>query len=469
MKGRVVRNGVAAELRAAYRSGELTPVEVVESCLAMIETTQPILNAFVLVEADAAREAARASRDRWRRGVPLGLGDGIPVAIKDLFLTMGQPTLRGSFTINADQPWTENAPVVDRLQSAGAIRIGKTTMPEHGWKGVTDSPRHGVTRNPLDPTLTPGGSSGGSAVAVATGSAVWALGSDGGGSIRIPAAFAGICGFKPTHGVVPYYPPSPFGLLSHVGPMARTVSDLAEMMELLAGPDPRDPTSAPMVGTGFADVSRSLLDPPRIALWMDDPVTDPQVSQTVVAAIERWAIAGAHVDIISRPFPDPYEAWSTLWLSGTAALIEGMTAAQRQRMDPGLLACADMGRSFRAADYVRALGVRSEVGLRVNEIFRDADLLVTPTTAIPPFLAGRNTPTDWPSSDWATWSPYTYPFNLTHHPALSIPCGSVADGRPVGIQLVSPRHTDAELLGYGRQLEALLSLKTPAESSLIKQ
>ncbi|MCH8926013.1 MAG: hypothetical protein IH924_07745, partial [Proteobacteria bacterium] len=207
----------AGELIAGYRDGSLSPVEATRAALARIEKHDPALNAFRLVDAESALEEARKSEERWRIKAPRGRVDGVPTSIKDLLLTKGWSTPRGSKTVDQDQPWEEDAPCVARLREHGAVLLGKTTTPEFGWKGLTDSPLTGITRNPWNPERTPGGSSGGAAVAVATGMGALAIGTDGGGSIRIPAGFTGVFGFKASGGQVPAYPPSPFGTLAHVG------------------------------------------------------------------------------------------------------------------------------------------------------------------------------------------------------------------------------------------------------------
>src|SRR5271170_6195284 len=220
----------AAELAEAYSSGEASPVDTTEACLGRIDALDASINAFCLVDHEASMAEAEASEARWRDGAPLSPLDGVPVAIKDLLLTKGWATRRGSLTVDHTGPWTEDAPAVARLREAGAVLIGKTTTPEFGWKGSTDSPLSGVTRNPWNRARTPGGSSGGSAAALAARFTPLALGTDGGGSIRIPASFTATYGLKPSFGRVAAYPLSPFGTVAHVGPMTRTVRDAALMM-----------------------------------------------------------------------------------------------------------------------------------------------------------------------------------------------------------------------------------------------
>jgi len=223
-----------------YRAGELSPVEAARAALDRIERYNDKLNAFNLVAADTALAAAAESEERWRLGAPRGPLDGVPVSIKDVLLTKGWPTLRGSRSIERNQPWEEDAPSVARLREHGAVMLGKTTTPEFGWKGVTDSPLDGITRNPWNPAMTPGGSSGGASAALAAGMGALALGTDAGGSVRIPAGFTGVFALKATFGRIPAWPISPFGTLANIGPMTRSVTDAAILLNVMAEPDPRE-------------------------------------------------------------------------------------------------------------------------------------------------------------------------------------------------------------------------------------
>ncbi|MEV1179067.1 amidase family protein, partial [Nonomuraea sp. NPDC049784] len=243
----------ATELLAGYRDGRLSPVEATRAALDAIDAADAEVNAFVLADPYGALAAAKESEDRWRAGRPLGPGDGVPTSVKDILYTRGWPTLRGSVLIDGNGPWPDDAPAVARLRETGAVLLGKTTTPEFGWKGVTDSPRHGTTGNPWNPALTSGGSSGGSAAAVSLGMGQWSLGTDGGGSLRIPAAFTGTVTVKPTFGLVPLWPASPFGTLSHVGPMARSVADTALLLDVITGFDPRDWSALPTPAGSFLD------------------------------------------------------------------------------------------------------------------------------------------------------------------------------------------------------------------------
>jgi aspartyl-tRNA(Asn)/glutamyl-tRNA(Gln) amidotransferase subunit A len=457
----VLAGYAATELVAAYASGSLSPVQVTDAVLDRIERLDPEVNAYCLVDAGSARAQARDSEERWRRKEPRGLLDGVPVSIKDLLLTKGWPTLRGSLSVDPDQPWQEDAPCVARMREHGAVFVGKTTTPEFGWKGVTDNPLTGVTRNPWDPTRTSGGSSGGSAAAVALGLAPLSVGTDGGGSVRIPAAFCGIVGLKPTYGRIPLYPASPFGTLAHAGPMTRTVADAALMMDVLAGPDPRDWSAlAP-----HPDSFRAALEPApgqdgggvrglRVAYspTLAGAPVDPEVAARVRHAVGLLAELGAEVEEADPGFADPVQAYHTLWFSGAAKVVEHLTPQQMQRLDPGLREVCEQGAAMSALDYLGAVDARMALGVRMGKFHQTYDLLVTPTLPVPAFEAGEEVAKGSGHERWTGWTPFTYPFNLTQQPAATVPCGTTAEGLPVGVQLVAARPGDALVLRAGHAL-----------------
>src|SRR5215469_16366783 len=255
----------AVELSEAFRSGDASPVEAAEACLGRIEALDAEINAFCLIDRDTTMAEAEASEARWSEAAPLSALDGVPVAIKDLLLTKGWATRRGSLTVDPKGPWTEDAPSVARLREAGTVVIGKTSTPEFGWKGSTDSPLTGITRNPWNKNMTPGGSSGGSSAAVAVRFAPLSLGTDGGGSIRIPASFSGCYGLKPSFGRVPAYPLSPFGTVAHVGPMSRTVRDSALLLNIISKPDARDWHALPAADADYCERLGESMKGKRIA------------------------------------------------------------------------------------------------------------------------------------------------------------------------------------------------------------
>ncbi|MFI7382943.1 amidase [Streptomyces sp. NPDC049813] len=444
----------AQDLLDGYRKGEFSPVDAVRAVLARIEETQPHLNAFVRVDAAGALAAGEASARRWRRGEPQGLVDGVPVSVKDLLLQRGEPALRGSRTVPVRGPWDEDAPAVARLREHGAVFTGRTTTPEFGWKGVTDSPLSGVTRNPYDPARTSGGSSGGSAAAVAAGAGPLSLGTDGGGSVRIPAAFCGIFALKPTYGRVPLYPASAFGTLAHVGPMTRSAADAALMMDVISGPDPRDWSGlAPAAGSfraGLGDGVRGLRVAYSPSLGGQVAVA-PGVAARVREAVTRLAGLGAYVEEVDPDFTDPVEAFHVLWFSGAARVVQRLPAAQRELLDPGLREICARGARFSALDYLAAVDARMALGRRMGLFHATYDVLLTPTLPITAFEAGVEVPRGSGLRRWTGWTPFTYPFNLTQQPAASVPVG-LAGGLPVGLQVVGARHADGLVLRVAHAL-----------------
>lgn len=454
----------AVALTAAFARKELSPVEATEAALSRIESYDGAVNGWCLVDADAALADARSSEERWGRGTPLGPVDGVPTAIKDLLLTKGWPTLRGSRTISPDGPWEEDAPAVARLRENGAVLLGKTTTPELGWKGVTDNSLTGITRNPWDTNRTSGGSSGGSAVAVSLGMSALAIGTDGGGSIRIPAGFTSTFGLKPTYGRVPLYPPTPFGTLSHAGPMTRTVSDAAILLDVLSAPDARDWSAMPPLPAGerFVDALADGLVGKRIAYSPDLGYVDvhPEVAAVVREAVDVLAGFGAVVEQVDPGFSDPAEAFAVLWYTGVAKATAHLDASRVELLDEGLREVRAKGAAMSAMDYLDAMAERMALGVRMGRFHESHDLLVTPAMPIPAFEAGVEAPGDTSKGRWVSWTPFTYPFNLTQQPAASVPCGFTSDGLPVGLHVVGARHADALVLAACKAYEDATSWST---------
>lgn len=470
----------AHELGAAFRAGELSPVEAAEDVLGAIEAVDPELNAFCLLAPDVTRSMARRAEQRHSAGTPLGPLDGVPASIKDVFLTTGFPTFRGSLLLaeaeGADDParYTEDGPATAATVEAGCVIVGKVTSPEFAWKGVTDSPLTGITRNPYDPELTPGGSSGGSSAAVAAGLGPLSVGTDAGGSVRIPASFTGTVALKPTYGVIPMFPNSPFGTLAHAGPMTRTVVDNALYMDALIRPDPRDWSAVPPAATspqpgGYeaAAVAGASGDRPlagvRVAYSSDMGFghNDADVEREVARSVRVMAELGAEVEEVDLDMRDPIEAFHVLWFSGLAAVLAPHGEGAIERVDPWIREALERHHGFTAQDYLDAVAVRMALGSRMGVFHQTYDVLVTPTMPIPAFAAGTDVPPGWPSRDWATWTPYTYPFNMTQQPALSVPCGVTDSGLPVGVQVVGARFDDRRVVRVGAALEAALADPVP--------
>ncbi len=460
----------ATELLAAYRAKRLSPVEATRAVLSRVEALNPVLNCFCFLDPESALANARESEARWMKGEPRGMVDGVPTSIKDLLYTKGWPTLRGSKTIDPKGPWNDDAPVVARLREHGAVLFGKTTTPEFGWKGVTDNPLTGITRNPWNPAKTPGGSSGGSAAALASGMGPLTVGTDGGGSIRMPCAFTGLFGLKPTFGRVPAWPLSPFGTVAHVGPMSRTVADSALLMNVLSLPDARDwhqlPHDPRDYRIGLNDGVRGL----RIAYsaTLGYANVDPEIAAIVKQAALRFAELGAIVEEKDPGFENTGETFAKHWFPGAAYLLSTISAEKHALIDPGLVDTARQGSAFSAMDILAAAQKRGALGLHMQLFHQTYDLLLTPTLPLAAFEAGQEVADPLKQKRWTDWAPFSYPFNLTQQPAATVPCGLTSEGLPVGLQIVGPRYSDALVLRAARAFESLSPLLSPDLSTLKK-
>lgn len=438
----------AVELLEGYQKGDFSPVEVTQAVLDRIEEKDGAINAFCVVDAESALAEARASEARWQKSEPQGRVDGVPTVVKDLILTKGWPTMRGSRTTDPDQPWDEDAPSVARMREHGAVFVGKTTTPEFGWKGVTDNPLTGITRNPWDTSKTPGGSSGGSSAAVAAGMSPLSYGTDGGGSIRIPAGFTGIYGIKPSFGRVPAYPMSPFGTVAHVGPMTRTVADSALMLTVMAEPDARDWHALPYDG---ADYTQDLADGIKDKKIAYSPAfgyaeVDPEIADIVATAVKSLEALGAHVEEVDPGFEDPMPIFRTIWWTGAVYLLGELPDEKKALLDPDLAGVVEEGAKLTLREFVDANQQRGALGAHMRQFMETYDYLVTPTLPIPAFDAGVLAPVDDTLGKWTNWTPFSFPFNLTQQPAASVPCGFTKAGLPVGLHIVGRMFDDASVL-----------------------
>ena len=450
----------ATDLLENYRKGSVSPVEALEACLDQIELHNSKLNAFTLVDRENARQKASESERRWQAGNPLGLLDGIPTTIKDMVITKGWPTLKGSRATSKDQEWNEDAPCVERLKENGAILVGKTTTPEFGHKGVTDSLLQGITRNPWNLEKTPGGSSGGASAAVASGMGQLAIGTDAGGSIRIPAGFAGIYGLKPSFGRVPVYPASPFGTLSHAGPMSRTVTDAALMLDVISQPDPRDWQSLPPISYKYQGALNPDIRGKKIAVSMDlglDTKVDPEVANSLQEASECFASLGAEVEHVEVKWPvDPREIVVIFFASGAAHMASNLSVEERGLLEPTLTDMVEYGEKLSMLSLKAAETDRVSNGRYMKNFFQTFDFLISPTLPIAAFDAGRPNPPEY-DNDTIGWTPLTGPFNLTGQPAASIPSGFTTLGLPIGLQIIGPMYDDAGVLNCSLAFEKAIS------------
>jgi aspartyl-tRNA(Asn)/glutamyl-tRNA(Gln) amidotransferase subunit A len=448
----------AVELAAAIRARRVSPVEATEAVLDQIAAVNPSVNALVTVTEDLARTAARDVETRLMRGEALGPLAGVPITIKDLVMVQGVRTTWGSRIFERFIA-PEDAPAVARLRAAGAVIVGMTNSPEFGYRGTTDNPVFGTTRNPWNLGYTPGGSTGGGAAAVAAGMGPLTVGTDAGGSIRIPASCCGIVGLKPTLGRVPMAPVyGGLETLSHAGPMTRTVRDAALAMSVMAGPDPRDLASLPDDGTDWNGAVEGGLTNVRAAWtpdWGSAPV-DPEVRQITESAARQLEGAGARLEEISPRFPDPAAAFDTLFPASIAARLEGYLAEWRTKMDPGLVRYIETGQKISAVEFIQAANVRRTLNDVFREFFAFHDLLLTPTLAAPPLPIGQNVYEEIAGKPVGPlgWLAFTFPINMIGYPAITVPAGWTASGLPVGLQIVGPRFADAAVLRAAAAFEA---------------
>ena len=448
----------AQELAQRIRGKELSPVHVVEAVLDRIGAVNPSLNAYCTVAAEEARDAASAAEIAILSGEDLGPLHGVPVSIKDLIFTRRLRTAAGSRLL-ADHVPEEDAVAVERLRAAGAIIVGKTNTPEFGFKGVTDNPLFGATRNPWDTARTPGGSSGGAGAAVAAGLGPLALGTDGGGSIRIPASFCGIFGLKPSFGRVPSGPGLPgWETFSHTGPMTRTVRDAALMLDTLAGPDDRDRHSLPATADSFLAACDDGIAGLSVA-WSADlghARVEPEVADLCADAAARFEALGCHVEVVVPTWDDPEEMFRTLAAGEAFAAYRDRLESGEQHLDPALVEMLRFGATITAERYLAALLARRQFWSDVHRFLARFDLLITPTVAVAPFALDALPIREIAGSPVSPlgWTPFTFPFNLTGQPAASVPAGVTASGLPVGLQIVGRRHADRTVLAAAAAWEA---------------
>ncbi len=446
----------AAELLAAFAAKTLSPVELLDATLVRLDACEPKVNAFAHVDRDGARAVARESETRWHKSAPVGALDGLIATIKDNISAKGMPNRRGSRT-SSDAPVGFDSPATARLREAGAIILGKTHMPEIGWKGLGDSPLHGATKNPWNTGHTSGGSSAGAAVAAALGIGQFHVGTDGLGSVRIPAAFCGVFGLKPSFGRVPAFPLSTMAVLAHLGPLTRSVADAAMMLSVIGRPDSRDNTAWNTPCPDYtAEISRGIRGR-KIAFaktFWNAPVAQ-DVAAAVEAAARVFEALGAHVEEVQLDLEDPRAITDTLWWTGAAVAMKAVTPENEHLLDPGLLIEVKKGRALTSRDYLDAFLARGALAHKMEVFHETYDLLLTPqmpTGAVP---LGANVPAGGPYEHWQEWSPFTYPFNVTQQPAASVPCGFTKEGLPVGLQIVGAMRDDALVLRAARAFEEL--------------
>ena len=449
----------ATELSKLIRSKALSPVEVIDAVLKRIEELNPAVNAFCTVTAELAREQAKRAEQKLMRGDALELLHGIPMSIKDLTATKGIRTMRGSHIFAESVP-DFDAPVYTRLLDAGGIMLGKTTTSEFGWKGCSDSPLTGVTHNPWKHGMNAGASSAGAGAGAAAGFGPLHQGSDGAGSIRMPAGFCGIYGLKPSYGRVPYYPIPNNDYHSHIGPMTRTVADAALMLAVMAGAHEWDRTTLEAAPADYIGKLDEGIRGCRIAFSpnLGHLSVDAEVAEPVKRAALAFSELGCEVEELADPgFGDSMDMALFFWSAHEAGYCRRYLAEWEEKMDQGLVACIKDGLQYSAADYVEMRERKHAHWDGVRKIFEKYDFLLTPTTSVAAFPVNRLYPEHYEDHpwNWLRWAGFSYPFNFTGQPAATVPCGFTRNGLPVGLQIVGRRFDDLGVLQASRAYERI--------------
>lgn len=453
----------AAALVEGYARGAFSPREVARASLERIARHEPALNAMVLVDEAGAEHAAAESERRWLAGRPLGPLDGVPATVKDLVDLAGFPTRRGSH-VTDPAPVSQDAPAVVGLKSAGAVILGKTTTTEFGWKSPGDCPLNGVTRNPWNTAMTPGGSSSGAGTACAAGYAPLHIGTDAGGSIRIPAAWCGIVGLKPSFGRVPQWPLGAFATVAAAGPMTRSVADAGLMLGAMARFDWRDPFALPDPEPGWPGCIEPDVAGLRVAVVRRLGFAPP-ADGSAWAAVERAAAAlderGAIVEEADPDLPDTRAVFVQVWSNALARLVDSLPEEKRALLDPGLAALAQRAPPISAREYLAVQAATIETAHGMARFHRRFDAVLCP--AVPQAALPVDGPLVAPEEDlWQRWAPWTFAFNLSRQPAVTVPTGLGTDGLPRAVQVAAPLYADALALRVAAAIEAALAPPTLA-------
>jgi aspartyl-tRNA(Asn)/glutamyl-tRNA(Gln) amidotransferase subunit A len=450
----------AEALLDLFRTGAATPVDALQAVTERIARLNPAYNAFAVLN-PRALAAAGDSAQRWRAGRPIGALDGVPCTVKDLVDIAGFPTRRGSRTTSAD-PVDADAPLVVGLKSAGAVIVGKTTTTEFGWKSPGDCPLHGITRNPRNPEYTTGGSSSGAGAAAAAGFGPLHVGTDAGGSIRIPAAWCGVVGLKPSFGRVPQWPLGAFAPVAVAGPMTRTVRDAALMLGALAQHDWRDPFSLPDPARNWLDGIEAGVAGLRVAV-LRNPGFDAPVDADGIAAVEHAAQilsdAGAELHEVDPHLPDTGALFTMLWSTALRLVVAATPADKRPWLDAGLMDLAEAPDPSGTA-MMQAATQQVQTAHAMAKLHRAYDLVLCPCVPGPPPLADAPT-TDPVHALLNHWAPWTFAFNLSRQPAISVPMGLASNGLPRSIQLAAPLYRDDLVLRAARTIEHALPPPPP--------
>ena len=458
----------AVDLLRMYKTRETNPLEVSLDIIKQLENKNSQFNAFVCFDKEKILQQAKLSSERWSSGKVKGILDGVPISIKDLLVTKDYPTRRGSFIESLPITSDKDAPVVKKIFEQGGIVLGKTTTPEFGHKGTTQSKRYGATLNPWNTELNSGGSSGGSASAVAAGMGPLSIGTDGGGSVRIPCSFCGLFGHKPTFGKVPAYPISPFGTVANIGPITRTVADGGLLMNVIAKPDKDDWYSLPYDKEIYNEFDLNEVKNLKIGVFkywgmknffnqisLEDSVE--VVYENILKKLKQEGLQLTFDSKINWP-NNPADIFKTMWYVGAANLSKKIDDEEFSKIDENFLQFIDEGNKYSVFDFLAAEAKRAENASYLSYLFEKFDVLIGPTMPVLPLECDEVIPKDYKSKDLFSWTPFTYPFNLTKHPSSTINCGFSSSGLPIGIQVVAPHYEDKRCFQISAYLEKVFSL-----------
>jgi Asp-tRNA(Asn)/Glu-tRNA(Gln) amidotransferase A subunit family amidase len=445
----------AYEMAELIRRRQASPVEIMAACLDRVQSLEPELNAFVTLTPELAMTEARRCEELLMSGADLGPLHGVPMSVKDLIAVRDVRQTFGSRTMQ-DNIADSDAPAVERIKSAGACVIGKTTTTEFGCKPSSDSPLSGITRNPWNTAKTTGGSSAGAAASVAVGAYPAALGTDGGGSIRIPSSFCGLFGIKAQFGRVPVFPASATPTLAHVGPLTRTVRDAALVLQVIAGFDARDPASVAEPAPDFLAACERPPKGMRIAWSPTLGYAEPtrEVEAAASEAVKVFEGLGCDVELVADVMPDPFDLWIAEFYAGVGTKLKEPLANNREIIDPDLVDMLASALDQTIDEYYEKVFARYELRERMRKFLNEFDLLITPTLPVAAFDATEQQPPELPHKNAVNWTSYTYPMNLCGLPSASMPCGFTSEGLPVGLQITSRVNRETDIFQAAAAFEA---------------
>ena len=436
------------------KNKEISPVEILKETISNIDKIEPKINSFAKLDLDGAKKLASESEKRMLSNSLLSEVDGIPTSIKDLIAQKNLPLRFGSKTA-PDKNCEVDAPSVERLRNAGAVLLGKSTTSEFGCKAVGDSPLTGITRNPWNLELTPGGSSCGAAAMVSAGIIPYALGTDGGGSVRIPASLTGLFGMKANFGRVPVYPVSATPTLAHVGPLCRNVEDACTVLKIISGSDWKDPFS---VSENVPDFHASIKKMKKFKIAWSPTLgyakPEKEILEKLNLAIKNIESLGHEVELVDKIFDkDPVDLWNAEFYAGVGTKLKQIIESNPDLIDPPILEVLKIAITQEMGNYYGSVFERYALREKMRVFFEKYDLLITPTLPCSAFKAGQNVPENFPDRNIVSWVYYTYPFNLTGQPAASINAGFSKNNLPIGMQIISNTNKEIDILNLSKQFE----------------